>query len=730
MRPPSRDRRQPAAACAERREQAFHRPALLAYVATACALSLAVWIPFAPVRLAAALALAAVFPGYALLRFTRIALAPLERFALGVLTALCASTVAMHVSGSLLHRADPAFMRLVLGALALGSAILAGAGVPEQDERQPRRPSAATLATLAVCLAFSLAITFLSHYITPDNWPGTLKDNSKYLFIIPELQARIPPNNVFFLPEGAQPLGYYYFLHLAMAVLANAGGVSVSTAFLAGCLVVTTLSALIPFIVVQSLFSERAARWATWLRTFVGGFDWIPYCLLLTIANALEKRPWTWMQLTFCDEQWNAWFGSRVIVPLTHHWWFPQHEVALVVSLAWILLLFRKPTWRLWLFVMPPLLVMMAGCSVYYTLAAAPVYGLFVLASIWRKRYRPALGAAAAGLVALLLGAPYIRELLVAADRPSGGLSFGIVQSLRYPHEWFGCAFAERFLGVNAWTKLLDLPINYFLEYGLYAIGLLAFLRWAIKARWTASPDHAFFFALGGLAFLLAIFVRAKQGCNEFGYHAHQASMAVAIALTAQWIAAKTEAKSWRPWHVALVALALLISLAETHWSIRRVRGHILHMPPERVHPVARMAQEVRTKLPANAVVQGVPSFDGIYRPQAYYLPRAVIADTFDAATFAADPARFSQTHNLILNGFATPDPALGHAVFSHLGVTHVIVGRHESDFLREHAKSDEGLQKFANRVFFIPVYVSKDVSLYALKPLANPPKLQFKTSP
>ena len=730
MRPPSRDRRQPAAACAERREQAFHRPALLAYVATACALSLAVWIPFAPVRLAAALALAAVFPGYALLRFTRIALAPLERFALGVLTALCASTVAMHVSGSLLHRADPAFMRLVLGALALGSAILAGAGVPEQDERQPRRPSAATLATLAVCLAFSLAITFLSHYITPDNWPGTLKDNSKYLFIIPELQARIPPNNVFFLPEGAQPLGYYYFLHLAMAVLANAGGVSVSTAFLAGCLVVTTLSALIPFIVVQSLFSERAARWATWLRTFVGGFDWIPYCLLLTIANALEKRPWTWMQLTFCDEQWNAWFGSRVIVPLTHHWWFPQHEVALVVSLAWILLLFRKPTWRLWLFVMPPLLVMMAGCSVYYTLAAAPVYGLFVLACIWRKRYRPALGAAAAGLVALLLGAPYIRELLVAADRPSGGLSFGIVQSLRYPHEWFGCAFAERFLGVNAWTKLLDLPINYFLEYGLYAIGLLAFLRWAIKARWTASPDHAFFFALGGLAFLLAIFVRAKQGCNEFGYHAHQASMAVAIALTAQWIAAKTEAKSWRPWHVALVALALLISLAETHWSIRRVRGHILHMPPERVHPVARMAQEVRTKLPANAVVQGVPSFDGIYRPQAYYLPRAVIADTFDAATFAADPARFSQTHNLILNGFATPDPALGHAVFSHLGVTHVIVGRHESDFLREHAKSDEGLQKFANRVFFIPVYVSKDVSLYALKPLANPPKLQFKTSP
>ena len=729
MRPPSRDRT-PAAPNAESGVPVFHIPSLLAYVSTACVLSLALWIPFAPARFASALALAAVFPGYALLRFTRIDLAPLERFALAVTVALSASTVAMHLAGSLLHRADPAFMRLVLGALAIGSAILAGAGAPAPGERPPRRFSAASAATLALCLAFSLAITFLSHYITPDNWPGTLKDNSKYLFIIPELQVHIPPNNVFFLPEGAQPLGYYYFLHLAMAVLANAGGVSVTTAFLAGCLLVTALSALVPFIVVQALFSERAARWATFLRTFIGGFDWIPYCLLLTIANALENRPWTWMQLTFCDEQWNAWFGSRVIVPLTHHWWFPQHEFALVVSLAWILLLFRKPAWRLWLLVMPPLLVMMAGCSVYYTLAAAPAYGVYILACIWRKRYRAALGASAAGAVALLLGAPYIRELLAAAQRPSGGLSFGIVQSLRYPHEWFGCAFAERFLGVNAWTKLLDLPLNYFLEYGLNAIGLAAFLRWARRTRWTARPDHAFFFTLGGVAFLLATFVRAKQGCNEFGYHAHQASMAVAIALTAQWLAAKTEAKSWRSWQIALVALALLISLAETHWGIRRVRGHILRIPPERVHPVARMAKEVRAKLPANAVVQGIPSFDGIYRPQAYYLPGAVIADTFDAATFAADPARFADTHNLILNGFATPDPALGYAVFLHLGVTHVIVGRHESDFLREHANSDAGLQKFANPGYFVPVYVSKDVSLYALKPLANPPRLQLKPPP
>ena len=107
-----------------------------------------------------------------------------------------------------------------------------------------------------------------------------------------------------------------------------------------------------------------------------------------------------------------------------------------------------------------------------------------------------------------------------------------------------------------------------------------------------------------------------------------------------------------------------------------------------------------------------------------------MIADTFDAATFAADPARFADTHNLILNGFATPDPALGYAVFLHLGVTHVIVGRHESDFLREHANSDAGLQKFANPGYFVPVYVSKDVSLYALKPLANPPRLQLKPPP
>ena len=170
MRPPSRDRT-PAAPNAESGVPVFHIPSLLAYVSTACVLSLALWIPFAPARFASALALAAVFPGYALLRFTRIDLAPLERFALAVTVALSASTVAMHLAGSLLHRADPAFMRLVLGALAIGSAILAGAGAPAPGERPPRRFSAASAATLALCLAFSLAITFLSHYITPDNWP-------------------------------------------------------------------------------------------------------------------------------------------------------------------------------------------------------------------------------------------------------------------------------------------------------------------------------------------------------------------------------------------------------------------------------------------------------------------------------------------------------------------------------------------------------------------------------
>ena len=94
MRPPSRDRT-PAAPNAESGVPVFHIPSLLAYVSTACVLSLALWIPFAPARFASALALAAVFPGYALLRFTRIDLAPLERFALAVTVALSASTVAM-----------------------------------------------------------------------------------------------------------------------------------------------------------------------------------------------------------------------------------------------------------------------------------------------------------------------------------------------------------------------------------------------------------------------------------------------------------------------------------------------------------------------------------------------------------------------------------------------------------------------------------------------------------
>jgi hypothetical protein len=481
------------------------------------------------------------------------------------------------------------------------------------------------------------------------NQPLTVLDSVKHAAVVSALaNGGLPMSDPFFMRPGIA--GYYYYFYLDPALVHWLGGPLVDSraAFSAGSFII-----LLAFPAMLMLVAEAAALIPEHRRTrffaivallcCVSGLDLLPG--LLTKAASGTTLP----QLD--------WWGEEIRWVLTSILWVPHHITAVLAVFAACLILVEGRSLPFARAAIAGLAFATAfGSSVWVAVAAAPMLALWWVMGLNKPNNPAPWLLPVGGAIAAVLLVPQFLDLL--AGRAPGFPPLGFYMRNpgavpRFPHSF-----------VEALTWLALDPAAYFIDFGLFAIGAIAFLR---SDRLAASRSTAMgeMLLLGTpLALLIVTFIRSTVIFNDFGWRAIWFAQIPALLWTASVLSShgrpRLHAKpAW--------AVALALGLVATSWDLIGMR---LIRPPEFKIPMAYINANpqvdydlrgayawVDRTLPANLAVQHNPTMNRAFDFGLYSDRRVALADR-QAQLFGADPAGVDERFALLMPIYQRPMPA------------------------------------------------------------------------
>jgi len=328
----------------------------------------------------------------------------------------------------------------------------------------------------------------------------------------------IPPNNPFFSPGQVYPLRYHYFWLLLCSLIDQLGGSAINPrqamiggTFWCGLGLMATVA------LYCRIFSFQRERSSFHRRARIG--------ILLLAVTGLDLIPIIALQVLLgigfaCMDWWN----EQVVGFVSSILWEPHYVCGLIACLTGFLILWdapRQATWRgrtQYSIAGGAALATAVGASIYITL----VFGIFLLAwtgvTVWKK-WRTETGVLIiAGLVTILLSAPYLVNLRGGGGDPAGG---SILQFHIRSFKMAEMTMQARGSG-PVWIAVINaifLPLNYFLELGFFFV--VARLWWKKRlARGRAWERRDL--ALGlmvATSVVICTFIRsAIIGNNDLGW--------------------------------------------------------------------------------------------------------------------------------------------------------------------------------------------------------------------
>jgi hypothetical protein len=494
-------------------------------------------------------------------------------------------------------------------------------------------------------------------------------------------RSGVPPNNPYFFPGQPFPLRYHYFWYLPCSLVDRLGGslVSARHAIIAGTLWCGIgLMAMVPLYL--RFFQPKGAMNLE-KRTIIGiallgvtGLDLIPTAMLSVLRGGVVET----------IEWWNA----QVTAWITAVLWVPHHVAALIACLTGLLVIYhslhRRDASRI-KHAMAAVAggVMFAsaiGLSSYVTLAFAAALGILVLVLLLKRYSSEAAILASSGIVAVAVAVPYLMELSGGSGRsPSGGGAGGgasagpLFQLTVRPF-----TIADRIVQTSwpdqSWlvpvTNLVLLPVNYFLELGLFSmVGVVMFRKLRRTEHLHLADLSAF--VMAATSILICTFLRSSVITNnDLGWRGF---------LIAQFFLLIWAAELWDEGFfaahakTALIAIFLLFGIGGTVYEISMVRFYTLisddfaiprdewfpadHHLGERTFAMRELYEQLQRKLPGTATLQHNPNqplgdvFHGLYADR-----QAVVETPGCGVVFGGDSNRCNTVMPAIAKIFENPE--------------------------------------------------------------------------
>ena len=459
----------------------------------------------------------------------------------------------------------------------------------------------------------------------------------------------IPPANPYFSPGQAFPLRYHYFWMIPCALVERLGSpfVSARQATIAG-----TLWAGLGLLAIVSLYLRfftpaRPSRLRR--RTLIGlsllmvtGLDIIPNLLRDLFRQPLPEPEW-----------WNTQISSWITTVL----FVPHHAAALIAGLTGILIIWSAGRFSRWPSVSALIaglcLASSAGCSMYVAAILGVWLVLWTALSLWKGWRNETRFLLVTGAVALLAVAPHLLALRgsLSADSGAAGPPFTfkvrefILTDLFKP--WIHGIFWRENL-----IDLLFLPLNYFMELGLFFVVAVAAIRHYRKTRRPLRRYELATLTLAGVSVFICSFLRSSLlPGNDLGWRGFLPAQFVLLLWAVDLLDRPWPLRAHRSLIRALIVLGVASSLYEAAslrlypiaydlWDIPRFRWFAMDRQlGGRTYALRSAYDQLKTQLPSTAIVQHNPNGIPGNLPWGLYADRPAAAETPGCGTlFGGDP--------------------------------------------------------------------------------------------
>lgn len=430
----------------------------------------------------------------------------------------------------------------------------------------------------------------------------------------------VRPMSPFFLPHGPVPLRYHHFWYILCSIVDQLGGnlVTARQSLIGGA--VWAGIGLIAIVPLYLRFFCEVTRDVVQRRSLFGigllavtGLDLIPVLILMVFAGSVQVDM----------EWWNSpvasWLGSIL--------WAPHYIACLVACLTGFLILWRGSLhWGRSLVLAGTAFASSVGLSVYVSLVFAVFLGVWTLRAAIGGRRKECLMFIAAGAVAVLLALPHLQTLFSPGSATASAPIAIWVRTFR---------IAEIIMSeghVDPWRRavvhLLLLPLNYFLEFGAFAV--VAVLTLKRLRHMQALPRHEAALALmATTSLVMATFLRSNViTINDLGVRgiliAQFALLLWTVELRQEWATLTGGVRNTLLICLSIGAAGSLYQAGMLRISpVLADRGYV--SMPDWLSADRRLGQRtmamrvtysaLQTLLPRNAVVQSNPdsSFDDYF---------------------------------------------------------------------------------------------------------------------
>ena len=510
----------------------------------------------------------------------------------------------------------------------------------------------------------ALAI-FLIFTVSDFQWHGTLAlsiaagDWGKHIAITDAIfRTGADPANPFFRPGHDIGLFYYYFWFLICAWVERVGAPIVDArAAVLGCVPWAAIALLATVrLYAQFFFPENAARASriAMALLLVSGLDIIPALIYAVLHFTSLHSP-----ILYHIEWWNVqvtnWIASIV--------WVPHHIAALAAGLTGVLILragYHRPAHLL---LAGMCFASAFGASVWVAAPIALGMGVWIAICSVEKRSVEARAFLFAGVLAAFAAAPFALHL----------------NAVTQVHAMPVAPFVREFGPLRSWMEgtspfvqglvyLAALPLNYFFEFGFYAVAGLCF--WRSKRKWDSNMKFALAFTAASV--LLVTFVKSVMGSNDLGFRGVLVAQFFLIFCGA---AVLTQAQAKTP-TLLLVCAFLGVCTTAYDWTATRFCG-LLTRTPERTRRFETRAayRFVHQQLPVTAIVQHNPDTLNDVDYGLYGERQVAASDWFYGPLYTIEPLSYRSVNDKLTPLFypGAGDQAIA-AAEDELGIAALVV--------------------------------------------------------
>jgi hypothetical protein len=377
--------------------------------------------------------------------------------------------------------------------------------------------------------------------------------------------------------------------------------------------------------------------------------------LLLCCISGLDLLPglWIWLSTGIVYSQLD-WWSDEVRWALTSILWVPHHLLAVIAVYSGCLLLARGAEGR------PLARAVLAGfafatafgSSLWIALAAVPILAIWWLFERIKRSPAPVWALPLSGVAALLLSIPQMHDIYAGRSMRGPPLIFAlrpIGQIPLHPH------------GFTEWiSHLLVLPGGYMIEFGIFAVGSIAFLRGARLSESRSTPIGRLLLVSAPVALLLVTFVRSAVLYNDFGWRSAWFAQIPALLWTASVLSDRPALLRTSP----VWSAAFALGVASVMWDVTGLRlirphnnGDWLNIHPEIDYDNRGAYSWISRSLPANLLVQHNPKAAFRALDFGLYGDRPVGVADIEAKLFGASGRSVQQRIATVTPIFGRPLP-------------------------------------------------------------------------